>query len=109
MNIQRGFRDKMEKYADPNQELCVEMQVGGNAVYDYCCFGVDAAGKLSDDRYMVFYNQVHSPQQEITYVNDGGSISVCHNCRLPFRNWCLRSVLTVTARWDRSHPIPCVF
>ena len=72
MNIQRGFRDKMEKYADPNQELCVEMQVGGNAVYDYCCFGVDAAGKLSDDRYMVFYNQVHSPQQEITYVNDGG-------------------------------------
>ena len=72
MNIQRGFRDKMEKYADPNQELCVEMQVGGNAVYDYCCFGVDAVGKLSDDRYMVFYNQVHSPQQEITYVNDGG-------------------------------------
>ncbi len=72
MNIQRGFRNKKKKYADPNQELCVEMQVGGNAVYDYCCFGVDAAGKLSDDRYMVFYNQVHSPQQEITYVNDGG-------------------------------------
>ena len=49
MNIQRGFRDKVEKYADPNREISVEMNVNGSAVYDYCCFGVDAAGILSDD------------------------------------------------------------
>ena len=36
MNIQRGFRDKIEKYADPNRELSVEMSVNGSAVYDYC-------------------------------------------------------------------------
>ncbi len=72
MNIQRGFRDKLEKYADPQRELTVEMLVNGQAVYDYCCFGVDAAGKLSDDRYMVFYNQVQSPNGEIRYTDNGG-------------------------------------
>lgn len=71
MNIQRGFRDKIEKYADPNREISVEMSVNGSAVYDYCCFGVDAAGKLSDDRYMVFYNQAQSPGREITFSADG--------------------------------------
>ena len=72
MNIQRGFRDKLEKYANPNQPLVVEMQVNGQAVYDYCCFGVDANGKLSDDRYMVFYNQLQSPNREISYTDEGG-------------------------------------
>lgn len=71
MNIQRGFRDKVEKYADPNREISVEMNVNGSAVYDYCCFGVDAAGILSDDRYMVFYNQTQSPGREITFSADG--------------------------------------
>ena len=67
-----GFRDKLEKYANPNQPLVVEMQVNGQAVYDYCCFGVDANGKLSDDRYMVFYNQLQSPNREISYTDEGG-------------------------------------
>lgn len=71
MNIQRGFRDKLEKYADPSREISVEMNVNGGAVYDYCCFGVDAAGKLSDDRYMVFYNQTQSPGREITFSSNG--------------------------------------
>lgn len=71
MNIERGFRDKIEKYADPNKEISVEMKVNGSAVYDYCCFGVDADGKLSDDRYMVFYNQTQSPGREITFSADG--------------------------------------
>ncbi len=34
-------------------------------VIDYVCFGVDAAGKLSDDRYMIFFNQPHSPCNSI--------------------------------------------
>lgn len=65
------FRDKIEKYADPNREISVEMNVNGSAVYDCCCFDVDAAGKLSDDRYMVFYNQTQSPGREITFSADG--------------------------------------
>ena len=71
MNIQRGMRDKLEKYMNPNQSIDVYMDVSGGAVYDYCCFGVDASGKLSDDRYMVFYNQTSSPSREIMYSPNG--------------------------------------
>ena len=38
----------------------VEIQSPGMAV-DVSCFGLDGADKLSDDRYMVFYNQLASP------------------------------------------------
>lgn len=71
MNLQRGMRDKLDKYMNPNQSLDVYMDVSGGAVYDYCCFGVDANGKLSDDRYMVFYNQTTSPGREIQYFPNG--------------------------------------
>lgn len=71
MNIQRGMRDKLDKYMNPNQSIDVCMDVSGGAVYDYCCFGVDAGGKLSDDRYMVFYNQISSPNREIIYSFNG--------------------------------------
>ena len=40
-----------------------------NDEYDSCCFGVDINEKLSDDRYMVFYNQPASPKNEIEYSN----------------------------------------
>lgn len=30
--------------------------------YDISCFGLDAANQLSDDRYLVFYNQRQSPE-----------------------------------------------
>lgn len=71
MNIQRGMRDKLEKYLDLSQNIEVLMDVSGGSVYDYCCFGVDGAGKLSDDRYMVFYNQKQSPGGEIAYAPNG--------------------------------------
>lgn len=71
MNIQRGMRDKLNKYLNPTQSIDVYMDVSGGAVYDYCCFGVDASGKLSDDRYMVFYNQTASPNREIMYSPNG--------------------------------------
>ena len=71
MNIQRGMRDKLEKYLNPARAIDVYMDVSGGSVYDYCCFGVDTAGKLSDDRYMVFYNQTFSPGKEIVYSPNG--------------------------------------
>ena len=67
MNIQRGMRGKLEQYINVGREIAVSMTVTGGDVYDYCCFGVDADGKLSDDRYMVFYNQPQSPGGEIRY------------------------------------------
>ena len=67
MNVQRGMRGKLDQYVNVGREIAVSMSVTGGDVYDYCCFGVDADGKLSDDRYMVFYNQVQSPGGEIRY------------------------------------------
>ncbi|MBQ9436944.1 MAG: TerD family protein [Lachnospiraceae bacterium] len=72
MNAQRGMRDKLEKYLNVNGIIDVYMNIAGGGVYDYCCFGVDAQDKLSDDRYMVFYNQTRSPGGEISYVPESG-------------------------------------
>ena len=69
LQLVRGFRGKLEDHLNVNQPIQVQMQTLGNAVYDTCCFGVDAQDKLSDDRYMVFYNQTRSPGGEITYQN----------------------------------------
>ncbi|NCB70390.1 MAG: hypothetical protein EOM45_01220 [Clostridia bacterium] len=76
--IQRGMRDKLDKYLNSSKDFEVEMIVSGTAVYDYCCFGVDGAGKLSDDRYMVFYNQPLSPNNEIKYIasNNGAKFII---------------------------------
>ena len=68
----RGFRGKLGDSLDISQPFTVKMQTVGGAVYDTCCFGVDAEDKLSDDRYMVFYNQTSSPAGEITYGDEGG-------------------------------------
>lgn len=67
----RGWKDKLEKYVNLNEEIFVDMKVRGNAEYDFCCFGVDQTEKLSDDRYMVFYNQRQSPDSELSLENIG--------------------------------------
>ncbi|MBQ7561017.1 MAG: TerD family protein [Synergistaceae bacterium] len=78
MDIQRGFRDKLEKYLNPANIFDVDMSISGGSVYDFSCFGVDSNNKLSDDRYMIFYNQKSSPNNEIKYssYNNGAKFSV---------------------------------
>ncbi|GGO20347.1 TerD family protein [Deinococcus humi] len=50
----------------PQTNLTLTVQVTGPASeYDLILFGLDAAGKLSDDRYMVFFNQPRSPEGAI--------------------------------------------
>lgn len=84
MEVQRGMRDRLDKYLDVQQEISVLMQVQGSAVYDFCCFGVDAANKLSDERYMVFYNQTRSPEGAITFQQNGTQAEFsCQLSRLP--------------------------
>lgn len=73
MKIERGFRGKLEAYLNVAQPIQVRIATVGGAVYDTCCFGVDANEKLSDDRYMVFYNQPVSPGREISYTAQGNS------------------------------------
>lgn len=49
----------------------VELSAPGIAV-DVSCFGLDANDKLSDDRYMVFYNQLASPEGAVRLDLAGG-------------------------------------
>jgi len=40
----------------------LQLGIAGQGVaLDYACFGLDAVGKLSDDRYMTFFNQPRTP------------------------------------------------
>lgn len=95
MNIQRGFRDKLDKYINPAKEFSVEMSTDGPAVFDYCCFGVDSSNHLSDDRYMVFYNQPFSPGRELNYATtkEGTKFSIALD-KLP--NSVVKLVFTVS-------------
>lgn len=62
----KGWKDKLENHVNINEKIFVDMKAKGNAEYDFCCFGVDGNGKLSDDRYMIFYNQKTSPKAEVS-------------------------------------------
>ena len=72
MQLVRGARAKLDDILDPAKPFKVTMHTDGRAVYDTCCFGVDSAGKLSDDRYMVFYNQPISPGNALSMSTEGG-------------------------------------
>ncbi len=78
MDLQRGMREKLDKYVDFQNYVDIEMNINGPGIYDFCCFGVDADDNLSDDRYMIFYNQTSSPQNEIIYeaLDNGASFRV---------------------------------
>ena len=67
----RGYRGKLEDILDIHRPFRVMIQTTGKAVYDTCCFGVDSADKLSDDRYMIFYNQPSAPDGSVI-MNDEG-------------------------------------
>lgn len=45
------------------------LQAPAGVALDISCFGVDAADKLSDDRYFIFYNQKKSPCGSIMIID----------------------------------------
>lgn len=62
MDLQRGQKTKLDALT-PSRQLVVDIQLAPPAQtdVDISCFGLDGEGKLSDDRYFVFYNQTASP------------------------------------------------
>jgi stress response protein SCP2 len=91
-DMQRGFRCKIGDYFNPSNDIAVTLSVSGSGVYDSCCFGVDSADKLSDEAYMVFFNQTASPGREIVLNGLGADTSYnvnlsklpSHICKLVF-------------------------
>ena len=57
----------------------VHIGISGEGVpLDYACFGLDAAGKLSDDRYMTFFNQPRTPCGGVEARADAGEAAGFH-------------------------------
>ena len=61
----RGQKSKLsELECGTRFDVNVALPTSG-ATVDLSCFGLDAADKLADDRYMIFYNQLASPESAI--------------------------------------------
>lgn len=97
----KGWKDKLENHVNLNENIFVDMKVKGNAEYDFCCFGVDENGKLSDDRYMIFYNQKLSPKGEVRVedIADGVRYTLNLSTIPDFIN---RLVFTVSIDGDKT-------
>ena len=97
----KGWKDKLENYVNLNENIFVDMKVKGNAEYDFCCFGVDGNGKLSDERYMIFYNQKMSPNGEISVedIPDGARYTLKLSAVPEFIN---RLVFTVSIDGNKT-------
>ncbi|KQQ67624.1 tellurium resistance protein [Pseudomonas sp. Leaf127] len=70
MQITQGQRVPLSTLMS-GQALTLAIAIDAPHVIDYVCFGVDANGKLSDDRYMIFFNQPSSPCNSLQQVQGG--------------------------------------
>lgn len=69
MSLQKGQKLKLDS-GTVAAEIAVRCTLKAPFHIDVSCFGLDAHGKLSDEAYMVFYNQPASPKEEIRLVAD---------------------------------------
>ena len=63
----RGQRAKLDQLAPATTRFTLEVRAHSAtiSVFDFVCFGLDQNGKLSDDRFMVFFNQKVAPADAI--------------------------------------------
>lgn len=65
----RGQKAKLSDLTPATRvEVGLNVVPRGGQVVDVSCFGLDANGSLSDDRYFVFFNQRSSPEGAINLV-----------------------------------------
>lgn len=69
--FKRGEKSKLSEISPDVFTVGISMSTANNAVFDISCFGVDAAGKLSNDAYFVFFNQRNSPENAIVAQGAG--------------------------------------
>ena len=73
MKLNRGQRIGLVDAVDPSTPFALGVSVAapGSSV-DFVCFGLDADGRLADDRYMTFYNQPETPCGGVGLAAPGG-------------------------------------
>ena len=80
--LTRGQRVPIPPPYDRPVDVGVSINTPAGIVTDVSCFGIDAAGQLSDDRYMVFYNQPSTPCSSLQMSRTGGSEQTRFDCTL---------------------------
>jgi stress response protein SCP2 len=70
MQITQGQRMPLANIL-PGLSLTLSVNIESPSVIDFVCFGVDDQGKLSDDRYMVFFNQPVTPCSSVKLAPGG--------------------------------------
>ncbi len=65
MQIIQGYRNKLSNLCDTNKPLKIFVQINGTADYDFSFFGLDNNDYLKKEDYMIFYNQLVSPNKEM--------------------------------------------
>lgn len=69
MELQQGQKLKLDESLIKNQ-FTVNINANSSFHIDISCFGLDANDKLSDEDYMIFYNQKSSPNNSIEMSAD---------------------------------------
>lgn len=70
----RGEKIKLTDYSS-SMQLQVEISIQSNVEIDITCFGLNAEKKITDDRYVVFYNQLQSPNREMYLTSHSNGAS----------------------------------
>ncbi|MBB3104231.1 vWA domain-containing protein [Azomonas macrocytogenes] len=70
MQLTQGQRTPLSSFVR-GSAFTLTNDISTSQTIDYACFGVDAQGKLSDDRYMVFFNQPTTPCNSIELKHAG--------------------------------------
>ncbi|MDC8760528.1 TerD family protein [Janthinobacterium fluminis] len=83
-NFTRGQKGKLADLG-LGTTLTATLEIAAGALdVDVSCFGLDAKGQLSDDRYMVFFNQKAAPDQAVTLeLGAGKAVFQIDLARLP--------------------------
>ncbi len=69
-NFTRGQKGKLADLGlSGTFPVTLNIQAGSTTI-DVSCFGLDAQGQLSDDRYMVFFNQKNAPDNAVVLTSD---------------------------------------
>lgn len=105
-SLVRGQKIKLVDITS-SQQLTIEfgLVIPGAAI-DMSCFGLDGKDQLSDERYMIFYNQTRSPENAIQMLSAPNSLPQSFSIdltRLPPHIVKLSFVATIDGQLTMSH------